>query len=250
MDRLSKSSPPLAGAAPVDCSHSRTGTSANRVLAGLPHAEMERLRPALCRVALQRGQILRDTYKSIDSLYFPVDGMIGLLAVMADGRTVVLGATGSQGFIGVPAVFAADMPASRVLSLLDGEAYQLAAAKLPGLLSDNPQFAAALRGYAAAAFSQIAQVGACNALHSVQQRVALWLLLTQDYSGAGPIPFTHESLSELVGCRRSSVTDVLSFLEAAGMVRGGRAEIEITDPPQLERTACECYHLLSRTTIG
>ena len=205
---------------------------------------MERLSHVLTRATLPRGHVLQSHANRIDSLYFPLGGMIGLFTVMADGRTVVRAATGSEGFIGVSTVLGADMPPSRVVVLVAGDALVLPTAKLQKSLAENPHFGANLRRYCSDYFAQVAQVGACHALHSVQQRVALWLLRTRDHSDSGTALVTHELLSELLGCRRPSVSETLSLLEEAGVIRGGRCEIEITDPSRLAEMACECYGAL------
>lgn len=185
------------------------------------------------------------------SLYFPLGGMIGLFTIMADGRTVVRAATGREGFIGISAFLGADMPPSRVVVLVAGDALVLPTAKLQKCLSDSPQFGVSLRRYCSDYVAQVAQIGACHALHSVQQRVALWLLLTRDYSDSASALVTHELLSELLGCRRSSVSETLSLLEESGVIRGGRGEIEISDPSRLAEMACECYGVLrARQTTG
>lgn len=240
--KLSASSngPPATGCSPPQADP----CGANRILTGLPRPEVERLYPALSRIALSRGRVVANLANTIDSLYFPLGGMIARFTVMTDGRTVVVGATGREGFVGVPAVLGADMPPNRAVSLIAGDALELPAAKLPGGMADNPQFAINLRRYCNVYFAHVAQIGACNALHNVQQRVALWLLLTRDYGQSDSALLTHELLSELLGCRRPSVSEALSVLENAGVIRGGRGEIEITEPSRLADMACECYEAL------
>lgn len=251
MEPLPRSSRLDYGAASSGCSRENADPIVtNRILASSPRHEMQRLYPVMSRVTLSRGHVLQNLANGIGSLYFPLGGMIGLFTVMADGRTVVRAATGREGFIGVSAVLGAEMPPSRVVVLVAGDSLILPMARLQKSISDNSQFGASLRRYCSDYVAQVAQIGACHALHSVQQRVALWLLLTRDCSESGPALVTHELLSELLGCRRPSVSEALSLLEESGVIRAGRGEIEISDPSRLEDLACECYTILrARQTI-
>jgi len=243
MDRSPNSSPFANGIAARGCAreNAEPGGITNRVFAGVPSAERERLFPALSRVALSRGDLLNKLANGSDSLYFPLGGMIGLFTVMADGRTIVLAATGREGFIGVSAVLGADVPPSRAVTVVACEALALSTKKLQKVMGHNPHFAANLHRYCSDYLTQVGQIGACHALHSVQQRVALWLLLTREHIECGSALITHELLSELLGCRRPSVSEALSVLEDAGVIHGGRGEIEIIDPSRLATMACECY---------
>lgn len=246
-----KSNPPPGGTlAAGSCPSQIESCDANLILAGLPRPEVDRLWPAMSRVVLCRGHVVEKLAKGIDSLYFPLSGMIAIFTVMTDGRTVATAVTGREGFVGVPATLSIKAPPIRAVSLVAGASFELSAAKLPRLMSDNPQFATNLRRYCGAYLAQVAQIGACHALHTVQQRVALWLLLTKHYSQASSVPLTHEMLSELLGCRRSSVSEALSQFEDTGVIHGSRGEIEIAEPSRLASVACECYEILRVSTTS
>ena len=177
--------------------------------------------------------------------------MVCTFAVMDDGRTVALAAIGREGFLGVSAFLGAEIAQLRAVVLVGGGAFKLSRDELPRLLPVCPQFAAALRRYSSRYLAQIAAIGACHALHNVQQRVAFWLLMARDRTGSDSLPLTHESLSELLGCRRSSVTESLSLLENAGVTRCGRRQISILDRKRLTQQTCECYASLNKgTTFG
>jgi CRP-like cAMP-binding protein len=177
--------------------------------------------------------------------------MICTFAVMGDGRTVALAAIGREGFLGVPALLGAESAQLRAVVLIQGDALKLGRDELRRILPVSPQFAAALRRYSSSYLAQIAAIGACHALHSVQQRVASWLLLARDRTGSNSLPLTHESLSELLGCRRSSVTESLAFLENACVVCCGRGHISILDHRRLAQQTCECYALQNnRARVG
>ena len=218
--------------------------SGNSILGHLPREEFNHLKPYLRPIPLRRGQIVRDVADHIDSLHLPLSGMICLFAVMANGSTVVLAATGREGFLGVAALLADGTARLRAVVLVEGDAVALDCNHLQRILPTAPQFAAALRRYCSTHLSQVLQIGACHALHTVQQRVSLWLLLVRDRNGSDSLPLTHESLSELLGCRRASVTEALSALENADLIRGSRGQISIRDRMKLSEQACECYAVL------
>ena len=216
----------------------------NSILASLPRDEFNRLKPHLQGVSFCRGKVVRDVADHFDSLCFPLAGMIGLFSVMADGRTAVLAATGREGFLGVGALLAAEMAPLRAVVLVEGHGLNLTSKNLPRVLPGAPHFAAALRCYSNKYLAQVHQIGACHALHTVQQRVASWLVMVRERSDSDSLPLTHDSLSEMLGCRRPSVTDALSALEKAGLIRRSRGRISILDRAGLADQACECYALL------
>ncbi|MGB8887377.1 MAG: Crp/Fnr family transcriptional regulator [Candidatus Korobacteraceae bacterium] len=219
-------------------SHSR-----NKILSSLPPEELKRVRPHLQRFPLHQGRLLLDAGARIESLYFPLAGVICLFAVMEDGRAVGLAVTGREGFLGVPMLLGDDTTPLRAVVLIDGAALKIGWDQARRELPAMPQLSAALRRYCSTYLAQLVQIGACHALHTVQQRVASWLLMARHCNNADLLPLTHESLSEVLGCRRSSVTEVLSELEAAGLISGGRGNISIDDAASLEKQACGCYAL-------
>jgi CRP-like cAMP-binding protein len=170
--------------------------------------------------------------------------MIGLFSVMAGGGTVILAATGREGFLGVGALLAAEMAPLRAVVLVEGNGLNLNSTNLQRLLPGAPRFAAALRCYCNKYLAQVHQIGACHALHTVQQRVASWLLMVRERSDSDSLPLTHDFLSEMLGCRRPSVTDVLSALGKTGLIRRSRGRINIRNRAELADQACECYAVL------
>jgi CRP-like cAMP-binding protein len=218
----------------------------NSILASLPSREFNYLKPHLQRISWHSGQILLDVTTPLDCFYFPESGMVCTFAVMNDGRAVALAAIGREGFLGVLAFLGAESAQLRAAVLLDGDALRLGRREFRRILPASPQFAVSLRRYGSSFLAQIAVIGACHALHSVQQRVASWLLMARDRTTSDSLPLTHESLSDLLGCRRSSVTDALSLLENACLIHCGRGHISILDHSRLAEQTCECYASLNK----
>jgi CRP-like cAMP-binding protein len=111
-------------------------------------------------------------------------------------------------------------------------------------LAEDNAFAAVVRRYTQAFFSQISQQVACNGLHSIEERCARWMLLTHDRVGADEFPLTQEFLSQMLGVRRASVSLVAGMLQQAGFIRYQRGRVTVTDRAGLETATCECYLVL------
>ncbi len=244
-------SPALSAIVETDCPLLDVRSSpGNSILGGLPGREWNQLKPHLQRVSWQGGEILRHVATALDCFHFPESGMVCTFAVMDDGRSVALAAIGREGFLGVPAFLGAEIAQLRAVVLIGGDGFKLIRDELWHILPVCPQFATALRRYSSQYLTQIAALGACHALHSVHQRVTCWLLMARDRTGSDSLQLTHESLSELLGCRRSSVTESLSLLENAGVIRCGRCQIRILDHRRLAQQACECYASLKKREKG
>jgi CRP-like cAMP-binding protein len=213
----------------------------NSILAALPVEELSFLRTHLHQIRFKAGHVFYDVSAPIEFVWLPLTGMICLFAVINDGRSVVLAATGREGFLGVPLLLGEQIAPMRAVALVEGTAVTLDRYQLPGILSSAPQVAAALRRYCGVYLAQLVQLGACHALHSVSQRLALWLLMVRDRSNSDSLPLTHESLCEVLGCRRSSISEALSLLQKARAIRGGRGHIRIVDRDRLVQQSCECY---------
>ncbi len=235
----------------TDCPLNAKSPPENSILARLPGRESNHLQPRLQPVAWHSGQILLNVAAPLDCFYFPESGMVCTFAVADDGRTVALAAIGREGFLGVSAFLGAERAPLRAVVVIDGDAIKLSRVELQRILPVCPQFAASLRRYSSSYLAQIATNGACHALHSVQQRAASWLLIARDRTGFNSLLLTHESLSELLGCRRSSVTEALSSLENARVIRCGRGRISILDHRRLAQHACECHRAVNdRAALG
>jgi CRP-like cAMP-binding protein len=90
----------------------------------------------------------------------------------------------------------------------------------------------------------MAQIAACNRLHNLPERLARWLLMTQDRIQADRIPLTHEFLANMLGTRRSSVTITAGLLASAGVITYSRGKVRVLDRQKLAETACECYDVV------
>ena len=215
---------------------------ANRLLAALSARDYAVLEPHLEPVALVRGQVLFEPGDDVNATYFPCrKAMVSLLIVTRDGREVEAATIGREGAVG-GIVSEGHKPAfGRAVVQIAGEALAIPTSHLEAAKTGSPRFADLFARYADALLAQMMQSVACNALHTAEERAARWLLATHDRAGDNIIQLTQESLAEMLGVQRTTVSAVTGDLAARGLIRNRRGRVEVLDRPGLERAACECY---------
>lgn len=218
----------------------------NLILAALPQEERNHLQQYLGFVLVKPGEVFWEPNQPITSVYFPTSGMISLVAVMRNGATAEVGLTGREGFVGIPIVLSARHASVRAIAQTEGSGFRMESELFRLILPQLPQLELMLRHYAHGQAMQVAQNAACNCLHQVPDRLARWLSMSCDRTGSNMLPFTHEFLAQMLGCRRSSVTSAIGRLQKAGMIRSERGRVLILDRRQLENRACECYAVMRR----
>ncbi len=215
-----------------------SGKHPNRLLAALRPDEFALLVPQLQRVALERRQILGSDGSS-GRVYFPWSAVASMVTTMQDGSSVEVATVGNEGLIGLPETVSMDVRVQ-----VPGEASALADASFREALREGGSLRRVVRRYSQALLGHIAQSAACNGLHSVAQRCARWFLATHDRIVGDEYPITQESLSEMLGVRRASVTAAATSLQRAGYIRYGRGVLRIVDRSGLEAATCECYRVI------
>lgn len=233
-------SPPSA-AAQVVSDQSRRFRS-NRLLTALSARDLAVLEPHLQAVALQRGQVLFEPGDDVVTTYFPCrPAVASLMIVTRDGREVEAATIGREGAIG-GIVSEGYKPAfGRAVVQIPGEAFAISTSHLEAAKTGSPRFGDLFSRYADALLAQMMQSVACNALHRAEERCARWLLATHDRAGDRIIQLTQESLAEMLGVQRTTVTGAIGELQARGLVRLHRGGVEVLDRRGLERATCECY---------
>lgn len=201
-------------------------------------------------VRLKLHQILHEAGEVIKSVYFPNDGLISILAVQPDGKSVEVGLTGKEGFVGVPVVFGFRTSATTAVTQCDGTAYRIDASMLRNLLTKAPRFQIALQRYAMMLGAQSIQLAACNRLHGLEERLSRWLLMSHDRIGNMTLPLTQEFLAQMLGTRRSTVSLAASLLQKRGVINYTRGNVTILDRRRLEDTACDCYGLIQQQVLN
>ena len=214
----------------------------NRLLAALSARDYAVVAPHLKAVELHRGQVLFEPGDEVVTTWFPGRGAVAsLLIVTRDGREVEAATIGREGAVG-GIVSEGHKPAfGRAVVQVAGPALSISTSHLEAAKIGSPRFSDLLSRYADALLAQMMQSVACNALHTVEARCCRWLLATHDRAGAEIIHLTQESLAEMLGVQRTTVSAVTATLQARGLIRTRRGRVEILDRKGLERIACECY---------
>jgi len=197
-------------------------------------------------VPLERDAVLVRSGDEIQRIYFPLGGLIAFIMDMPNGQTVATAVVGNEGAAGMlTALGPARSPLTSVVRVA-GTALQISPARFQAALGRSSALKGAVQTFTRALLLQFQHVAACNALHSVEARLARWLLHVHDRVDGDVLPLTQDTLAEFLGVRRTTVTHVVCKLRASGAIRSNRrSSIEI-DRPRLEAAACECYALMRR----
>ena len=218
----------------------------NEILLGLSKREYGVLSPELELVELKTHEVLNETGQPIEWCYFVEQGLVSILNVMSDGKSVEIGISGKEGFVGLPLVVGLNTSATRALVQVAAMGYRLRAAAFKRVLEKCPQLEKILNRYSQVLGLQAAQVAACNRLHAVEQRLARWLLMSQDRLGGDEVQLTQEFLAHMLGTRRASVTVAAGGLQKSELIQYTRGAVTIVNRAKLEAAACECYGIMTR----
>lgn len=221
-----------------------THASENLLLAALPQAVSERLKPHLERVSLSVRQVVYEPGKPIRKVYFPINSVISLVDIMDDGVTVELATVGREGVAGLPVFLGAQTMPTKAFAQIAGEALGMEAKVCRAEFERGGDFARLLLRYTQAVFNQVGRSAACNRVHSIEERCARWLLMIQDRVGQDHFELTQEFLAQMLGVRRAGVNAAAGALQRAGFITYTRGRITVTDRPGLESSSCECYRVI------
>lgn len=218
----------------------------NRILLGLPRKERDAVFSKLTSVRLELHYLLQEAGGQIKYCYFPNTMMASVLNVMSDGKSVEVGLAGWEGFVGLPCIAGFRSSASRVVAQAQGTAYRISASDMWKAVRTCPRLTAALLRYSQEATMEVTQVAACNRLHEVDERLARWLLMSQDRILLDVLPLTQEFLAQMLGTRRASVSVAASILQRAGLIQSVRGQVAIVNRKGLEEASCECYGVIQK----
>jgi CRP-like cAMP-binding protein len=216
----------------------------NKLLASLPRDHFDRLLPHLSTVSLPQGLILYESGDEVDQVYFPQFGMLSLLAVLRDGKAIETATVGREGVAGAMAGLGLYKSLVRVVVQMSTGATKIAATHFRTVAAGSEPIRNLCIRYNEVLLSQARVTAACNALHPIEARFCRWLLQSADRAASDTIVLTQEFLAEMLGVRRTSVTEVASKVQNAGLITYSRGVIKILDRPALLRMSCECYETL------
>jgi CRP-like cAMP-binding protein len=221
----------------------------NLILAALPAADYERMLPDLHLVSLPRGLLMIEAGDHVDSLHFPVSGIVSLIYELEDGSSSETALVGNEGLVGISIYMGGDSLPSSTEVQVKGDAYRLSRAvmKREFALGGKLQHLALL--YAQVLLCQTSQAALCNQHHSVEQKFCRWLLASMDRLEAPGMLITQAQLSHLLGARRETVTKTARRLEKEGLIENGRGSITLIDRPEMEARVCECYETVRSESL-
>ena len=221
----------------------------NLLLAALPQPDLRLLARHFRMVQLERDAVLLRSGDPVDRIHFPLSGLVAFIMDMPNGQTVATAIVGNEGAVGVLSTLGPVRSPMTAVVRVAGLALQISSTRFQTVLGDSNALNGAVQTHARALMAQFQHVAACNALHSVEARLARWLLHVHDRVEGTVLPLTQETLAEFLGVRRTTVTQVISKLREQGAIRSNRRSWIEIDRPRLEAAACECYHLM-RQRIG
>lgn len=229
----------------------RASDNGNRVLGGeilgrLPRAELDLLRPRLEFVPLRIHQILHEAGDKIRFAYFVESGLLSVVNIQPDGKSVEVALIGRGGFAGLPVVDGFSTSPNRFIIQAEGTADRIEATTLRELLPQCPRLNLELHRYGQRLAMQAMQIAACNGLHEVEERLARWLLMSHELLGSNELPLTQDLLGQMLGTRRSSVSLAAGTLHKAGIITYRRGRVTVLDKAKLQNASCECYQLIKQ----
>ena len=212
----------------------------NKILASLPPEEFAEVAPLLDVVGLEVGNRLYDVGEVIRHVHFIDSGLLSLLSTLEDGTSIEVGALGREGLGGLSVLLGADRAGHTGLTQVAGTAFRMKTEHARDAFRRLPAFQGKILRYTRMLMSNISLTAACNTLHTVEERLARWLLMSRRRVESDRLPLTQEFLSHMLGVRRSGVTVAVGILQQAGLVTHSRGVINVTDPEGLREASCEC----------
>jgi CRP-like cAMP-binding protein len=216
----------------------------NKILLSTSDSDYNSLRPHLEYVSLPDHLAIHEAGGRLKFAYFPNRGLISLVVVMKDGRTAEAGIVGNEGFTGTSAAVGLSRSPLQAVVQITGDGFRVKVGALQNTLESTPHLQLILSRYAVVRGMQVAQTAACNRLHDIEQRLARWLLMTQDRVDSGSLPITHDFLATMLGTDRPTVSLAAGILQKKNLIEYTRGAVKIVNRKKLEKSACECYGVI------
>ncbi|MEI9698223.1 Crp/Fnr family transcriptional regulator [Moellerella wisconsensis] len=216
------------------------------LLSYLPNNEWDRLNPHLKNIYLPFGKTLCEANTNFNYIYFPITAIISLIYTTEDGQSSEIAITGNEGAVGVSLFMGGLSTTSKAVVQSSGYCFQLSRNNLKDEFNLGGDVHHLLLKYTQALLTQTSQISICNSHHTINQRLCRWLLLYLDRNHGNTLDITQESISELLGVRRSGINEAAIILQEAGIIKYARGHITINDRSALEDLSCECYSVIKK----
>ncbi len=216
----------------------------NHLLAGVSDEELARLLPNLQQISLPLGQVIYESGEKMDYVYFPTTAIISLLYIMENGSSAEIGVVGNDGLVGIAIFMGGDTTPNRAVVQSAGKTFKMKSTMMKDEFTRGGRFHNLCLRYTQALITQISQTAVCNRLHSVDQQLCRWLLLTHDRLPTDRIIMTQDLIANMLGVRREGITHAARRLQTVGYISYVRGDMTILDRKGLESSVCECYKVV------
>jgi len=231
---------------PGERTNSEGKAISNEVLLSIADEEFAALRQDLLYMDLPQHMVLQEPKQRLEFIYFLNSGMASRVFRTKEGDSVEVGVVGSEGFAPISAVAGLRTSPHQVVMQIGGTGFRLPTTTLDEAMKEFPGLQASLSRYAALHGLQVAQTAGCNRLHDLEQRLARWLLLTQDRVGSGLLRITHDFLATMLGTDRPSVSLAAGALQRKRIIEYSHGSVKVLNRKKLESSACECYSVIQQ----
>jgi len=218
----------------------------NKILLAIPDKEYGLILPHLEFLSMPHHLSLYEPGQPLEFVHFPNTGMVSLVIATEDGKTVEVGEVGREGFAGIQAAVGINRNQVREIVQIAGDGFKVRIEALQSVLKSAPELQRILTRYAVVQGMQFAQTAACNRLHNIEQRLARWLLITQDRVDSATLAITHDFLATMLGTDRPTVGLAAGILQNKRIIEYKRGTVQILNRTKLEACACECYEVIQQ----
>jgi CRP-like cAMP-binding protein len=222
----------------------------NNLLGSLPPHALAALLPKLTAVELSTPKVVYEPDTVIEAIYFPVSGMISLVAVMQNGDRAEVGIIGREGMLGMPQISGVDTSYVEAMVQMSCTLLRMTASDFRHEMDVNRPLRAVMYRYSEAMQSQIMQTAACNKRHPLEQRLVRWLLMAHDRAEHDEVPLTQEFLSMMLGVLRPTISIAAAALQRQKLIEYAAGHITVLDRVGLEKVSCECYAVFQRRFVA
>lgn len=222
-------------------SHPSLNPRENRLLREMAAADFALIEPHLVSVELDRSTVLIEPDTPIEHAYFLTSGLSSIIALSSEIQSIEIGLSGREGLIGTPLVLDSDRTPHRVFMQVGGAGFRIDAAALGQVMDERLSIRKLLSRYVQTFAIQTAYTALSNGVHTIEERLARWLLMSHDRQDHDEIPLTHDFMALMLGVRRPSVTIALHSLEGLGFIKATRGQVAIRDRAALKDFAGTAY---------
>ena len=218
----------------------------NQLLAALSEQELLHWQSNLEPVDLARGQVLYECAGVVKHIYFPTTSIVSLMCNTADGGSCEIALVGKDGAVGISIFMGEETMAHAAVAQSEGRGFRMKASVMKSLFDESKDVQLLMLRFTQALITQISQTAVSNRHYTIEQQLSRRLLMGQDRLATDELNLTQETLGNLLGVRRETVTEAAHKLQEAGLIRYARGRIQIKDRSELERRCREFYTSMRR----